>query len=203
MGDDRAELHEHLVAIEAACRGFDAGALDDASRIGEGLAAVFQPVGSTPPLLTRLGGTYTRLASSVPKPPHPQGLFLPLVNVTLEMPGSEGYVVQAMTGPSGLSTTPRCQPRLGRASAFRQVQAPDWWKNEAVFLVDRSKLTRKDVVLGIPDARAATPLIKIPMNYGVVVEVHWQLARLAALRQVAHELLGSPELLKLAGRPGR
>ena len=206
--EHRAALDEQLRAIEAACRDLDAGAPAAAVSIAEGLVGLFQPVGPAPSLLGRAGGTYARLASSVPRAPHPQHLFLPLVNITLPLGSHGGYVIQASTGPAGLSETPRCNAPLGRVSAFRQVQAPDWWKNEPVMVIDHSKITRKDLALGAVAGQSeptregqARPLqIHIPMNYGVVIEVRWVDARSAALRQIAHELLGSPELLELTGR---
>lgn len=204
--EHRTQLDEHLRAIEAACREFDAGDPAGAARIAGEVVAVFQPAGAAPALLSRVGGTYARLASGVPKAPHPQHLFLPLVHVSQQMGPHGGYVVQASTGPAGLTEPPRCRAPLGRVASFRQVQAPDWWKTEPVMVIDHSKITRKDLALGAV-AGEAEPIregrllkIHIPMNYGVTLEVPWHDARCAALRQIAHELLGSPELLKLAGR---
>jgi len=204
--EHRTQLDEQLRAIEAGCRDVDAGDLAGATRIAAALAAVFQPVGAAPALLGRVGGTYARLASGVPKAPHPQQLFLPLVTVTHQMGPHGGYVLQASTGPAGLSEPPRCRAALGRVGSFRQVQAPDWWKNEPVMVIDHSKITRKDLALGAvageaEPIREGRPLkIVVAMNYGVSLEVPLHSARCAALRQIAHELLGSPELLKLAGR---
>jgi hypothetical protein len=210
--EHRTQLDERLQAIEAAAREIDVGDPSAALRIAWGLVAVFQPEGVAPTLLSRAGGTYVRLASCVPKPPHPQHLFVPLVNITLQMgvPGA-GYVVQATTGPTGLAEPPRCAAPLGRTSSFRQVQAPDWWKSEPVMVIDHSKITRRDLTLwavagtgASAPTREGKPLeIRFAMNYGVTLEVPWPDALRAALRQIAHELHGSPELLKLAGQARR
>ena len=96
QADHRTQLDEQLRAIEEAARAIDAGEapLPAAGRIAAALAAVFQAEGTAPSLLSRAGGTYARLASSVPKPPYPQNLFLPVVQVTLQMGGGGGFVRQ-------------------------------------------------------------------------------------------------------------
>lgn len=207
--DAQTQLDGQLRAVEAACRALDGGDGAAASRIAEALAAVFQPAGTAPSLLSRAGGTYARLASGIPKPPHPQELFLPLVMVTVPLGAGGGYVLQASTGPAGLADTPRCQAPLGRVAAFRQVQAPDWWKTEPAAVVEHLRITRKDLALGAlagesEPTRDGRPLkIRVALNYGVTLEVPWPEARRASLRQIAHELLGSPELTRLAGRGRR
>ncbi|MFO0952041.1 MAG: hypothetical protein U0835_12995 [Isosphaeraceae bacterium] len=199
--DARKELDALLAGLEAACRDQDEGRGVGPDALAGPITALLQGPAGGASLLSRLGGTYTRLASSVPKTPHAPGLFLPLVNVVQDMTGSYGLTFQASTGPTGLSVPPRCQARLGRKADFRQVQAPDWWKSEAVFLLDHSKLTRKDVAEGTRLA-GLNPL-RIEMTYGSSLEVPWQSLRPAALRQLAHELLSSQELSALAGRKTR
>lgn len=207
--DPRTQLDEQLRALESACRAFDEGDATAADQIAAALVALFQPTGTAPSLLGRAGGTYARLASSIPKPPHPQDFFLPLVNVSQSLGSAGGYVVQASTGPAGLTEPPRCRPPLGRVSTFRQVQAPDWWKTEPAALLDHSKLTRRDLALSAladeaQPTRDGRPLkLQATLAYGATLEVPWPAARGAALRQVGHEVLGSLELLTLAGRKTR
>lgn len=219
MNDPSQALDEQLRAIEAARDDYDGGDALAASRIATALKAIFHPGGAAPPLLGQVGGTYARLASSIPKAPHADKLFVPMVRITLDMKTQFGVVFEATTGPTGLSNPPKAFPVLGKASAFRQVQAPDWWKAEPAFIIDHSKLTRRDLALWganpsspgpdklprlLEELRTGRPVgVKFAGNYGVEIEASLRDAALAALRQVAHELLGSPEFVKLAGRPAR
>ncbi|MGE3821245.1 MAG: hypothetical protein AB7I30_17665 [Isosphaeraceae bacterium] len=218
MNDPKQSLDERLREIEAACEDYDAGAIASAARVAVGLKAIFHPEGTAPSLLSRLGGTYARLASTVPKSPHPDRLYVPLVRVTLEMKNQFGVVFEATTGPTGLASAPVSHPVLGKVATFRQVQAPDWWKNEPVFLIDHSRLTRRDLALwgsrpegptdpaeklprALEELRSGLPVsLKFAGAYGIEVEAPLRDAAFAALRQTAHELLGSPEFVKLAGR---
>jgi hypothetical protein len=92
------------------------------------------------------------------------------------------------------------------------VQAPDWWKSEPVFLIDHSKVTRRDVVQAAVDSsetasRHLRDLLHKGHWCGCSVspfgEYAWILpvreAAAAVVRQVVHEVLHSPDLLKLAG----
>lgn len=218
MIDPRQALDEQLREIEAASREFDAGQPASATRIAAVLKAIFHPEGTAPSLLSRLGGTYTRLASTVPKTGHPDRLFVPLVRITLDLKNQFGVVFEATTGPTGLSSVPVARPALGKVSSFRQVQAPDWWKNEPVFIIDHSRLTRRDLALwgcrpeGEADAAEKLPKVleelrsglpvalKFEGAYGIEVEAPLRQAAFAAIRQLAHEILGSPEFVKLSGR---
>ena len=71
---------------------------------------------------------------------------------------------------------------LERKKLTRQVQAPDWWGNEPAIIQHGKKATRKVIVLWA--AGAAGP------------EINSNGAYVAALRQMAYEVLKSPELLK-------
>jgi hypothetical protein len=89
---------------------------------------------------------------------------------------------------------------LERKKLTRQVQAPDWWGNEPVMIVQRKKVTRKAVVLGASHADSGSdgPGTMLAESAGPAPNVDE--AHKAALRQMAYEVLKSPELLKLAGR---
>ena len=215
---DRDELDRRLNEIETACKAYDGGDLSAGKKIAQSLRAIFhQEVGSTTaPLLSRLSGTYTKLASSVVKPPYPQGLYSPLMNFELELGAVSQHVVSS-SGNAGGVEPPGIKPRLGRADKFRQVQAPDWWKSEPVFLIDHSKATRRDCVIwgsgagpdGATESMVSAPLFPLLLKakltglrgsaqggFHQIVPIHE--AHGAAARQIAHEVLNSPELKKLA-----
>ena len=76
---------------------------------------------------------------------------------------------------------------LERKKLTRQVQAPDWWGNEPAIIQHGKKATRKVIALWAL-GRLRQERSKANEQY------------VAALRQMAYEVLKSPELLKLAGR---
>jgi len=212
---DRDELDGRLKEIEAACHEYDAKNVAAGAKIARALRAIFhQEAGSSAaPLLSRLSGTYTKLASSVAKSPYPPGLYAPMFNVEVNIGAVSQHVVSS-SGNAGGIDPPSFIPRLGRADKFRQVQAPDWWKSEPIFVVDHSKATRRDVVLwpstpeGTP-AADASPLFPLLIKAkltglrghsqgGFQQVVPLTEAHAAALRQMAHEVMNSPELKKLA-----
>ena len=202
------QLDRRLREIEAAAAAFDEGDGTASARASGDLSAVFQAV---PSLLSHLGATYVKVVSCVPKPPFPGGKFAPLTEVVMELGAGD---FGSSTGQAGGFPPPRFQARLGPTRGLRSVQAPDWWKSEPVFLVDHSRVTRRDVVsaaAGETDgggARLSDLLIKAgwigmaATPYGDVARtVPLGQAAAAAVRQIAHEVLHSPDLLKLAGRP--
>src|SRR5262245_23570743 len=79
------ELDGRLRAIEEAAAAIDAGDDGAAARAAEALLAVFQTGPGGPSLLSRLNATYAKVASTVPKPPYPQGKFAPLTDVLIDL----------------------------------------------------------------------------------------------------------------------
>lgn len=197
-------LADRVRVILAASRGDEAAV----PLAAEALWAVFQGPGGEPALITRAGGTYTKLATSVPRPPYPQGKFAPLTDVRIELAGG---LAGASTGQASGFPPPSFAPRLGPAKSFRFIQAPDWWKSEPIFLVDHSRVSRRDVVQGLlkgaeaSDSHLGELLLKAGWT-GMTASPYGELTRivplraacLAAVRQMAHELSNSPELRKLA-----
>jgi hypothetical protein len=88
--------------------------------------------------------------------------------------------------PVTIIEPPKYRPMLERKKLTRQVQAPDWWGNEPAIIQNGKKATRK--VIALWASAAAGPEIKSNGAY------------VAALRQMAYEVLKSSDLLKLAGR---
>jgi hypothetical protein len=218
--DDHSQLDEELRTLAALAGAYDAGDPGAAVPIAEALRRVFQssPAAATPPLLARLGATYTRVASSVPKPPYPDDRFMPLVSVRVDLTAADGRVIQASTDLSTIMGSPRFSPVLGAVREFRQVQAPDWWRSEPVFVLGRSRVTRRDLALwavsrggGVPDGerlpqvyeqlRRGRPVyLKLTLSSGAPLDVPLDDAHPAALRQVAYEVSRSAALRNLAAR---
>ena len=205
-------LDDALRRLEALSFEFDAGDSSASTRIAEVLRDLFSTT------LTRLSATYARITSSVPKPPYPQTAFFPLLNVSVTLNAFETQVVSTTITPPAPTSIPVFKPHLGAIREFRQVQAPDWWKNEPIFIIDNSRITRRDLSLwavsrngAIPEGqklpalydrlRRGQPVIAhIPLRNGATLDAPLLDAQPSALRQLAYEVLRSPELLKLAGR---
>ena len=91
-----------------------------------------------------------------------------------------------------------------------------WWDGESIYQFGHKKIRRCDLILHLgTDGTSAAGLP--PEHRSVIDGQGWKAtlnpgqgtprdvtlhdAHLASIRQVAHEILKSPELLKLAGRP--
>jgi len=213
-----SDLDAELTRLDDASRAFDAGDGAAPAGIAASLRRVFHQARDAAPLLSRMKATYARVASCVPRPPYPQGVFLPLVNVSVNYNVLESQVVATTMGRPEPRDVPRFSPLLDRARAARSVQAPDWWKTEPVFIIAHSRVTRRDLALwavspgGVPPdgeklpqvyeaIRRGEPVsVRVPLANGAMLDAPFADAHPAALRQVAYEVLRSPELLALAGR---
>jgi hypothetical protein len=184
MNDDFAEqLDKQLRSIETSAGEYDAGNKDAAIRIATSLREIFHHTGQSTSLLAHLRGRFIRLLTSVEKPPYPQDSYSPMA----ELEGKFNFpAIHVGAQPGTVAEPPRYRPMLERKKLTRQVQAPDWWGNEPAIIQHGKKATRK--VIALWTANAGGPEIKANDAY------------VAALRQMAYELLKSTELLKLAGR---
>jgi hypothetical protein len=177
------QLDKELQSIEKAASAYDAGNKDEAFRIAASLVAIAHHTGPTTSLLAHLRARLTRLMTTVDKPPYPQDWYSPMA----EIEGKFHFqAIHVAAQPTTVIEPTRFQPVLERKKLIRQVQAPEWWGNEPVIIQHGRKVTRKVIALWALDP--AGPEKKANEQY------------IAALRQMAHEVLKSPELLKLARR---
>jgi hypothetical protein len=212
------QLDKQLRYIDTSAGGYDAGEKDEAIRIGTSLRVIFHQTQASTSLLRHLGGTYTRIMTSLTKPPYPQDWFSPLAVVcgTVHIPEHHRKDCPHHQPPTFIGPT-YYRPFLDGVRLARQVQAPDWWGNEPAMILHHRKTTRKDVVLwaankdGGAHVDEKLPIdyvhlsncIKIGISNDPTDEAKFQTAKdahLAMLRQMAHEVLKSPDLLKLSGR---
>jgi hypothetical protein len=177
------QLNNELRSIEASASAYDAGNQDEAVRIATSLIAIAHHTGPTTSLLAHLRARLTRLMTSVDKPPYPQDFYSPLADVLDKF---HFPAIHVAAQPTAAIEPTRFRPMLERKKLTRQVQAPDWWGSEPVIIQHGKKVTRKVIALWATDPTG--PLKKANEQY------------IAALRQMAYEVLKSPELLKLAGR---
>jgi hypothetical protein len=193
------QLDQQLRDIEASAREYDAGNKDAAIRIARCLRQIFDHTAKSTSLLAQLQARFTRLLSSVDKPPYPQERYSPLAEIEVKFTFPAIHT-GARPQNQPIVDPPAYRPMLERKKLTRQVQAPDWWGNEPVMIVQRKKVTRKAIVLGTSAGETGsdgpgTMLGESPGSAPKVDDAHF-----AALRQMAYEVLKSPELLKLAGR---
>ncbi len=111
-------------------------------------------------------------------------------------------------------------PKLGTPRNKRFVAYDFWWNGDCVYLSGQTKLKRRDLVLHAASrAEGATRAEELPESYPLLIEGNpWRAltrrpgmadsevavyhGHLASLRQVAHEVLNSPELRALAEPSG-
>lgn len=212
------QLDKQLRYIETSAREYDAGEKDEAIRIATSLRVIFHQTPSSTSLLAHLQALYTRIMTSVGKPPYPQDWCTPLALIRGKIHFPERHAKDCPHHQAITFVEPATyQPRLAELRLTRQVQAPDWWGNEPAMILHHKKTTRKDIVLWAANKDGGAHVDeKLPIDYvhlsdciriGISEapsdEAKFETAKgahLAILRQMAHEVLKSPELLKLAGR---
>lgn len=203
--DLAGQLDQQLRILEMSCREYDAGNLGAARRAAEALRIIFHNTATSTSLLVRLAASSTRLLStcSTRKSDDPREYWLGFLQVTME------------AGRQGL----RCEPLFGtKPSMHRVVPFTGWWDGETVYFGAGRKIRRKTVILDAaskdgsasadahhagnyqfvheePTYSFSADTISGARTTSLQVNVH-----LPCLRQIAHEVLNSPELLKLAGR---
>jgi hypothetical protein len=184
MNDNFVEqLDKQLRDIETFAREYDEGNKDAAIKIATSLREIFHHTAQSTSLLAHLRGRFIRLLTSVEKPPYPQDSYLPMA----EIEGKFQFpAIHVGAQPVTIVEPPKYRAMLERKKLTRQVQAPDWWGNEPAIIQGGKKATRKVIALWASGAA------------GLEIKSHG--AYIAALRQMAYEVLKSPDLLKLAGR---
>jgi hypothetical protein len=199
--------------IETSAREYDAGNLNEAIRIATSLRIIFHQTSTSTSILTHLNSNNVRIATSLPPLPRPTtGTWTPLVQVSIPIHYADGKV----TG----FDTPEYKPKLGSINLTRQVVAADWWADEPAFLLKGKKVSRSDIVKWAANKDGGAHVDGVlPLDYLALhnefndlmqidignpqaggASFSCENAHLAALRQMAYEILSSPELLELAGR---
>jgi hypothetical protein len=201
--DFKEQLRRQIGFLESSCREYDSGKRDEAIGLAMPIRDLFHQGGGANSLMTRLGARFTRLLSTASKAPknNRSGSWFPFVRWELDQQ---------------LSIL-RCRPRFDAAKAdHRQLLLGDWWDGEPIYQYGHRKVRRRDLVLAAAsDAAGAQVDPSLPADYRWMIDGSgWKLsirpdngperevtlydAHLAALRQIAHEVLHSRELTALA-----
>lgn len=198
-------LARQLRFIERSCAVYDEGHLDEAIQIAVRIRVILHPGGNKRrSLLQHLhSGRIPLLTTSEGVGEHPGAIHYD--GLSSFRASSDGVRVSSFYGP-------------GEDNALYRdyVKADRWWQ-QAVLLAEGSSYTRRDIVLGVAEQEggahvAAEPTAEyrklltpglmwdlVEVNDGVETITPAVDVRFKYVRQMAYELLNSPELLKLAG----
>jgi hypothetical protein len=203
MGVDfRSQLAKQLRFLHASCREYDAGHADEAVRIATALRVMFHRTASSTSLLAHLGATATPMLSTCAHRPRSNRVFWPgLFRVEMDVE----------------KVTMRCLPYLGsRPIAHRTIPFCAWWEETVLFAQSR-RITRRSLTLDAANKDGGAHVdatltpdyqwmvdgsgMKLTREFadGLRVETGADHPHLASLRQIAFEVLNSPDLLRLAG----
>lgn len=206
--DFRDQLRRQLGFLQNSCRLFDRGDLEEAIRIATSLRVLFHTTKSSTSLLTHLKGGSCSLLSTV-----------------AAISGRrEVFALIDMRWTVGVDQPFLALPKLDGATHRRLIPFNEWWMQEAIVSaggIDGGHATRRDLALWaankdggahVDDELAASyqsVIAGLGMAIGVVgtgeegfpegqqVTIPLQDLHLACLRQVAYEVLASPDVLAL------
>lgn len=194
------QLNRQLDFIITSCRHYDAGRHDEAIRIAQATRVLFHETKKSRSLVRSL-------------------LNRPDIKLrsTVTLPSAANYHAFGFLGME--VNTGRFRPFLDNSPRSEEVAVSDWWTSETILrsLDDkRLSVTRRELVLDAANtdggahvdvARSAKYEMLI-RGLGLSIGVRWRSgvrttvlfrnAHLAALRQIGHEIITSPELNRLA-----
>lgn len=188
-------LQRQLGFLENSCASYDAGHHSEAIRIATVIRVLLHDTGKSTSLLRHLAATDIQLLSTTFDPPSWAFHFMGLG----QFGGGRGYV-----------------PQLGDGPINTLIPVTTWW-NQVVMVIDRTRITRRDLVLGAANKDGGAHVdTNLTAEYealatdGVVGSLIYRMsddsevaapiqgAHLLSLRQLGYELLHSPALLDLA-----
>jgi hypothetical protein len=201
----KEELSDQLGFIAKSSRFVDAGDDAEAKRIALALRILFHDTGNSVSLLRHLGAPTISMLSTMNSPLGPKGpgnLAALVYTVT-----AEGHTFQ---GKAPLDAAPK-----------RFIPFADWWDGEIVCMTTTGvQMTRKDIVLALAnkdggahvDAKLKSDYVEVKLGSGIVATalregqpptpMPVQSHTIATLRQIAYEVLNSPDLLLLNNEAG-
>ncbi len=196
------QLGKQLSFIETSAREYDRGYKNEAIRIATALRVIFHQTPRSTSLLTHMNATGIELLStSDPNPAHS---------------GFCNNVTNVMLNPFNLDMW--AEAWLDRARTKKSVLFNDWWSNEIIFSLGKIVVTRRELALWAAnkdggahvDASPDVDFERVKNGMDFTWTLEWpdgskhilkcRDLELAALRQFGHDVLNSPELLKLGGR---
>lgn len=204
MQDFAKQLRRQLGFLERSAASFDSGAVDEGIRIATTLRVLFHETRKQTPLVAHLQKPLVRLLDSAVPPQ-------PITHRTLWYDGVGEYVLPAKGVPS-------YRPRLEAGPNSKYVPLPEWWESIVYVRAPDISLSRSHLILMAADKDGGAHVdAQLPPEYIAVTlpgvaghgavgangtlefVVAFRDLHLVSLRQLAFEVLNSPELLQLAG----
>ena len=192
----KEQLSRQLRFLERSANAFDAGHRDEAIRVATIVRVMIHETQKSTCLLTLLRARNSiKLVSTVKPPPQEKGILAIF----------DGVTTMTMQGlmPS-LDSIPGCAKAL---------PVEDWW-NQLVMVFGSDRFTRRSIVLAAANKDGGAHVDpQLSQDYQALIDGLWTFTRqdaagtqtlsmgyhqFIALRQFAHELLNSPELVALS-----
>ena len=201
----RDHLSRQLHFLERSCEAYDEGYTDESIRMATQIRVILNPGGKkSRSLLQHLNSSRIPLLTTSEGAP--------------ERPDLSEYVgmISFRFSSDGQDATGKYYPGLDNALHREYIAADQWWK-QVVLFTNGTRYSREAIVRdtankegGAHVAATLTPeyeRLTTPGVIGELVEVSGEVetrtpipeVHLVCIRQMAYELLNSPELLKLAG----
>jgi hypothetical protein len=197
--DFRAQLRRQLGLLEDSCRLYDEGRQDEAIRIATAIRVLLHQTNNSTSLLTHLNSTTINLLSTTNDLSKDSTATVGLGKIHIENVGDARFL-----------------PMLGGGTVRNFVPISEWWNQVVYVLNPQTKLSRRKIVLSAANqdggAHVDTALgadYEALARDGALAHIEftfrtksWRIdlsnAHLVSLRQMAYELLNSPELRALA-----
>lgn len=201
--DFRNHLTKQFGFLETSCREYDVGNIDEAIRLALAMRVIFHNTTHSRSLLAYLEATTTPMLSTCGKRrgTNPDALWPGFVSIDLNV----------------AEITVTARPHLGTMpSRHRVVPFSAWWDGEDVYCGSGRRIRRNRLICDAANKDGGAHVDpSLPSDYDWMINgAHIRFSRvspsgekvedwlayphLACLRQMAFEVLNSPELLKLA-----
>jgi len=200
---ERTRFQEHLRRqigyIRVSAAQYDAGNTDEGIRIATSLRVILHDTASSKSLLTHLGAKDVRLRGTGGQSPAHSDFFFGLTNIVFDLETMQAQMV----------------PKFDNDPFRETLLFDDWWTKQLVYLRGSMKVFRKDAVLYAANKDGGAHVdAELPKEYRdlldgmgfsaqqkrdgrIIRAAKLNLANVAPLRQMAFEVLNSPELLAL------
>jgi hypothetical protein len=197
--DFNLHLKKQIGFLERSCQSYDQEFHDEAIRIATVIRVLIHNTKSSTSLLKHLNSTTIKLLSTCPDTTTPKTLMF------------YGMGVSRITGNGETSYF----PSLGGSPTKDSIPVSKWWDQTIFILNTNTRLRRRDIVLAAANKDGGAHVDKklspdyeklssdgsvgtfIYSKNGKESKIEIKNAHLSALRQMAYEILNSPELLSI------
>lgn len=133
--DFKQQLRKQFKFLEASCRIYDEGNLDEATRIATSIRVLLHNTKRSTSLLTHIKLADINLLSTCENIPQGARFWANLTQ--MQFSPQEGWA--------------KFIPKLDSSKSRIQVSASKWWEGEIIYLINDLKIFRRDLVLAAAD----------------------------------------------------